>query len=247
VNAAEQDAPQSDGYAGITWQQRSQLRGLRAVLDPADEHGKKNAFIDAVHTSAIEELLERDAPFLRALDFGCGVGRFFRLLKAYAEEVYGVDRTPEMLKVARESRRIPPDRLHLWQGGPLPFESAAFDLILSVYVLSCVPESNAVSALQELRRVVSPNGRFVLLEQIAPSRGIPADFFRTKLGEAGFELTDERPVRAGSSPLSSLAGRTWFPRKLIPLSVSLERRVAPLRRYQPSEYYDCLMVATPRG
>jgi SAM-dependent methyltransferase len=246
VTLSAKSARESDGYAGITWAQRSQLQGLRAVLDPGDAGGKKNAYIDAVHASTIETLLKRAAPFDRALDFGCGIGRFVPLLAAYARQVDGVDRTPEMLEIARASGRIPKNRAHLWRDGRLPFDDATFDVILCVYVLSCIPDTNAHAALQELRRVAKPDCRFILLEQIAPARGLNRDHYRASLGDAGFRLCSERPVRAGSSVFSSLAVRSWFPPALAPAAAALERRLAPLRHYRPYQYYDSAMLATPR-
>jgi SAM-dependent methyltransferase len=237
---------ESEGYAGITWAERSQLEGLRAVLDPADLGGRKNAYIDAVHGAAIEELLKNNASFNRALDFGCGVGRFLPLLASRAREVHGVDRTQQMLEVARANGTIASERLHLWQEGCLPFDDESFDLMLCVYVLSCVPEANARSALSELRRIAAPDCRFILLEQIAPARGLDAKYYLERLEFAGFRLSYERPVRAGSSVFSSLAGRPWFPRGLVPLGAALERRFAPLWRYGPREYFDCAMLATLR-
>jgi SAM-dependent methyltransferase len=246
MTVSEKSARESDGYAGMTWAERSRLQGLRAVLDPDDAAGKKNSYIDAVHAMTIEALLEREAPFDCALDFGCGIGRFLPLLTTYVRVVHGVDRTPEMIEIARTSRRAASDRLHLWRDGALPFEDGTFDMMLCVYVLSCIPESNASRALHELRRVATADSRFILLEQIAPARGLDRHYYRQTLEEAGFTLRSSRPVRAGSSVLSSLTGRSWFPRELTQAAAALERRLAPLRRYAFTEYFDCAMVATPQ-
>ena len=48
--------------------------------------------------------------FERALDVGCGEGRFCRMLKAAGVSVTGIDPTPQLLETARQRdpiRRLP--------------------------------------------------------------------------------------------------------------------------------------------
>ncbi|MCB0277744.1 MAG: class I SAM-dependent methyltransferase, partial [Calditrichaeota bacterium] len=97
----------------------------------------------------------------RILDAGCGTGAAARFA---AEEcggrgaVLGVDVNPGMIAVARQED--PHNRVEWHQAnlGQLPFESQAFDLILCAQVLQFLPEK--VGALNEMRRVLGPSGRF---------------------------------------------------------------------------------------
>jgi transposase len=55
-----------------------------------------------ITAAACTLMLERSAPsFQRALDAGCGEGRFCRMMKAHRVEVCGLDPTEALLKVQR--------------------------------------------------------------------------------------------------------------------------------------------------
>ena len=127
-----------DAYEGITWAERSRLGVLGASLDPADKSGQKNSYIDRLHRLALNSAFG-DKHFNRALDFGCGPGRFTDLLSRRSTEVCALDRTPEMLAIAQQSHHLPNVHFLLWRDMPLPFEDGFFDLILSVYVVSVMP------------------------------------------------------------------------------------------------------------
>lgn len=235
----------TDGYGGVSWKKRSELDGLRAVLDDGDVNGKKNAFIDAIHRRAIASVLDRTKNVARALDFGCGVGRLIPLLCKYAGEVFGVDRTPGMLEVARENLSISPDRLRLWENGPLPFDPQTFGVILSVYVFSCVPDTDVADGLMQLRRVIEPDGTLIMLEQIAPNRGLTRGYYAQHLRAAGFNVTSMRAVRGGSSRLVGMISKPWFPSRFINAAAAIEVAVAPYERHRDWDYYDCVITSRP--
>src|SRR5579872_3152746 len=128
--------PDFDVYQGMSWTERARFGVYGVALDLADRSGKKNRFLDAVHQTALRSALRcRPSRFERALDLGCGGGRLLPLLKRHAREVYGIDRTPECLDLARRQQLVPDDRLVLWRGGPAPFADGYFDLVLCVYVM----------------------------------------------------------------------------------------------------------------
>src|SRR5918911_744321 len=62
-----------------------------------DEHGAKAA--DVYHNYLLKQLPPRCK---NALDVGCGLGEFTRLLKDRAERVTAIDLSPEMIRIARE-------------------------------------------------------------------------------------------------------------------------------------------------
>lgn len=237
------DPATADGYGGISWTERSHLSGLRSVLDSADVQGKKNAFIDAIHSSVIEDTLEARGTIDRALDFGCGVGRLTPLLRRFAREVHAVDRTPGMLDVARANRILPEDHLHLWQSGAMPFDPGTFDFVLSVYVFSCIPNANVLEGLHEIGRVTAARAQFLMIEQISPARGLTHEYYADQLRSAGFSVVSARPIRGSTSPLVRYISRSWFPPALLRAAAQLERRTASYRRYRPTEYYDYAIVA----
>jgi len=97
----------------------------------------------------------------RALDFGCGVGRLSRALRSYFGEVYGVDISEEMVRLAREF--TPGCAFLLNQVDNLKlFQDNFFDFIYSNIVLQHQPSQEVAKAyIREFLRLVIPNGMIV--------------------------------------------------------------------------------------
>lgn len=104
---------------------------------------------------------------IRALDFGCGVGRLTRQLSKHFHECWGVDVSQQMLELAAKFN--PSCHFHLNQRTDLQdFPSNHFDLIYSVIVLQHQPNAKVIAAyLREFMRVLRPQG---LLAFQLPSR-----------------------------------------------------------------------------
>jgi demethylmenaquinone methyltransferase/2-methoxy-6-polyprenyl-1,4-benzoquinol methylase len=114
----------------------------------------------------------------RVLDVATGTGAVaLELVRRYGCSVVGIDRSPEMLDVAR--RRVAAGgfgtRIELQTGRAetLPFGDASFDALTVTYLLRYVDDPAAT--LRELARVVRPGGTMALLEFGVPqSRGARA-------------------------------------------------------------------------
>jgi SAM-dependent methyltransferase len=96
--------------------------------------------------------------FERALDVGCGEGRFCRMLKARAIPAVGIDPTEQLLEEAR--RRDPGGDYRLARAEELPFAEASFDLVVSYLTLIDIPDFRA--AIREMARVLKPNGTLLI-------------------------------------------------------------------------------------
>ncbi len=101
------------------------------------------------------------------LEFGCGTGRLAsRLLADLPEAHYlGMDLSPVMIELTRS--RLAPfgDRARavLVDGSlPLPAEEASADVVVSTFVFDLLHEQYAVHVLDDLRRVLAPDGRLCL-------------------------------------------------------------------------------------
>ena len=95
------------------------------------------------------------------LDIGTGTGVVPRIrseLGGAADLVVGCDRSPEMLRQARD--RVP--RLHplVADAALLPFQQESFNIVTASFVLSHVRDY--ASALAEILRVLKPNGRIAV-------------------------------------------------------------------------------------
>ncbi len=93
------------------------------------------------------------------LDVGCGTGRLAAALaERYGCKVWGVDVSPEMIKVARE--RVPPGvGLKVGRAEALEFKNGWFERVVMSLVVQHVDRPQAFS---EIVRVLQPRGLFGL-------------------------------------------------------------------------------------
>jgi ubiquinone/menaquinone biosynthesis C-methylase UbiE len=152
----------------------------------------------------------------RTLDVGIGTGRNLEYYSG-GVDVTGVDLSPEMLAVARrraeELGRVV--ELREADAEQLPFADGTFDSAVCALSLCNIPDP--VQALNEMRRVLLPGGRLLLLDHVASTwppvwavqwlverwtvRSAGEHFTRRPLpllGEAGFQVLEARRGKAGT-------------------------------------------------
>ncbi len=122
------------------------------------------------------EMVRREVPLeeKRILDVGCGVGAFVRRLREFSSNVYGIDIDEE--RVRRGAAQVP--NLALSVGEYLPFADDTFDVVLLHEVLEHVTDD--LATLQEVRRVMRPDGRAVVF---CPNRLFPFETHGIFLGK----------------------------------------------------------------
>ncbi len=113
----------------------------------------------------------------RALDVACGSGKLsLELLRLTGTrgQVVGLDFARGMLEVAQDNARGPGyvqgDALHL------PFGDAEFDATTIAFGLRNL--ADPVRGLEEMRRVIRPGGRAVVLEFVRPRPGVLGSLYR---------------------------------------------------------------------
>ncbi len=105
------------------------------------------------------------------LEVGVGTGRNLDLYHAGVRLV-ATDVAPAMLeRAARRAVAAPvPVRLERADVQQLPYPDGSFDTVVATCVFCSVPDP--VTGLRELRRVVRPDGRVLLLEHVRPGNAI---------------------------------------------------------------------------
>ena len=160
------------------------------------------------------------------LDIGTGTGRIAELFAPFASHVSAIDKSNDMLRVARARLQdLPPSRLNLLQGDftELPFEDALFDTVLFHQVLhyAQLPEL----ALAEAARVTRSGGRVAIVdfaahgfeelrERDAHARlGFTDTQMEKLLGDAGFALGETASLEG-----EELTVRIWIGTRRAPIS-----------------------------
>jgi ubiquinone/menaquinone biosynthesis C-methylase UbiE len=123
------------------------------------------------------------------LDVGCGTGT---LLLAAAERVgpsgavHGIEPSPEMAAHARHKATAHRVLLAVVEGSAdrLPYAPASFDAVFCTLVVHHLPRSMQAGAIREMRRVLRPGGRAVLVDWQRPqsfARAIASPLFLVSL------------------------------------------------------------------
>ena len=133
-----------------------------ATFDDEADHGLRDLTVRAAWAALLLPLLPE--PPARILDLGCGTGSLAVLVAEAGHEVSGVDRSAEMLAVARAKAAAAGVRLDLARGDAAepPFAPGSVDVVLCRHVLWALPDRDAV--LANWTRLLRADGRLVLVE-----------------------------------------------------------------------------------
>ena len=109
------------------------------------------------------------------LDVGCGTGTLAIAAKRRVgptATVHGVDASPAMIaRASKKARKAHLDVVfHQGLAEALPFPDGQFDLVLSTVMLHHLPRKIRQQAAVEIRRVLKPEGRVLVVDFGAPRR-----------------------------------------------------------------------------
>lgn len=181
----------------------------------ASSYDKQIAFLEKIQFGGGREWLGQRARG-RVLEVAIGTGLN---LSHYPADVVvtGVELSPAMLAIARQ-RAADLGRgadLHVGDAERLPFADASFDTVVCALSLCAIPDPAA--AIDEMKRVLVPDGRLLLLDHIASTwppvyaaqwllerltiRLAGEHFTRRQLPlvrAAGFEVVETERLKAGT-------------------------------------------------
>ena len=99
-------------------------------------------------------------PLGRLVDIGTGTGRMIELLSSHASSAIGIDRSPEMLRLART--KVPTAELRQGDMYALPLDDGTADTVLLHQVLHYAQAP--ASAIAEAGRLLTPAGRLLIVD-----------------------------------------------------------------------------------
>ena len=116
-------------------------------------------------------------PGPRVLEVGVGTGKNIPYYPPGAE-VTAIDFSPGMLRRARAlaARLGSPVDLREMDVQALEFADASFDTVVTTFVFCSVPDP--VRGLREIRRVLAPGGRVIMLEHVLSGRPVVRPLMR---------------------------------------------------------------------
>jgi len=173
------DDAEAGGGDGVREADAARLQAVRADRATAAaqyfaEHARQWDAIRSLHVADAE--VEATMRALlgdhlgRLVDVGTGTGRMLELFGGAADVATGVDRSPEMLRLAR-AKLVEAGRLgDLRQGdiAALPLADASADTVIVHQVLHYLQAPDA--ALRECARIVAPGGRLLVVDFDAHDR-----------------------------------------------------------------------------
>lgn len=156
--------------------------------------------------------LAKPGPGEAMLDVGCGTGTLAIAAWPHLRpggQIVGVDASPEMIAGARRKARkarVECDFREA-QAQALPFPNARFDLVTSTLMLHHLPGAAREACVREIRRVLKPEGRVLIVDFASSSqqqgglfhrlhrhgRVRPADIRELVTG-AGLSVADTGPL-----------------------------------------------------
>lgn len=111
----------------------------------------------------------------RLLDVGCGTATLLLAAKAHTPtiEAVGIDTDERVLALARKKIAESKLKVEILQARAehLPFPPNSFDIVMSTLTFHHLPTEVKKRAMQEIYRVLKPDGRF-LLADFGPPQGV---------------------------------------------------------------------------
>lgn len=143
-----------------------------------------------------------------ALEFGCGIGGNLIALSRHVPQCTGLDVNRGYLRIARRlARRFGASNAawQLYDGHSVPESLGHPDAIFSIGVFERIPKADARLLLQDLSRLLSPNGRMALYFLTDRAKGTA---FTRRLGDSAYEFWSHEELTSVVRDLG-LTVRSW--------------------------------------
>ncbi len=150
--------------------------------------------------------LARITPGDAVLDVGCGTGDLTMVARARAGAAgtaHGIDAAPAMIAAARRKAARAGHAINYRVAAveALPFPDATFDVVMSSLMMHHLPDGLKHQALAEVRRVLKPGGRLLVVDLKRPA---------SRPGRVALPLLVHRQMRGGAQDLPALLDAAGF-------------------------------------
>jgi ArsR family transcriptional regulator len=229
IDAWEDDAPDREGATDAARLAAVRADRASSALQWFEAHAGEWDAIRSLHIaeSDVEIAMERllgDAPLGRLIDIGTGTGRMIELFAPRARTALGIDRSSEMLRIARAKigeRGLANTELRQADLYSLPLGDGAADVAIVHHVLHYAQQPGA--AIVEAARVLAPDGR-LLIADFAPHdrEDLRAQDAHTRLGfsdaqiRGWFDVAGLDVERTETLEGGELTVKIWLGRKPAP-------------------------------
>ena len=152
----------------------------------------------------------------RVLEVGCGTGEVAQRARARVGptgRVSGIDPSAEMIGVAQHKAARAGLEIDYRVGAieALPYPAASFDAVLSSLMMHHLPDDLKSAGLAEVRRVLKPGGRLLIVDFTRPRRWLSRLAMRVLLhARLGRGFDDLPGIVAGAGFADVKSGQTRF-------------------------------------
>jgi ubiquinone/menaquinone biosynthesis C-methylase UbiE len=102
-------------------------------------------------------------PGMKVLEVGCGTGTNLMLYRQAGCCVYGIDRSPSMLEIAR-TKLGEEAEVQLGDASNMPYQDDLFDLVMAMFALHEMPGKIRPLVMKEMIRVTKQEGRILIMD-----------------------------------------------------------------------------------
>ncbi|MCV2887888.1 class I SAM-dependent methyltransferase [Ruegeria aquimaris] len=174
----------------------------------------------------------------KVLDLCCGQGTLTAVVSEKGANVTGLDFSPEMLVKARRS--APSAEIVEGDAMAMPFDDAIFDKVICNFGMMHIPDQP--KALSEIRRVLKPNGEFIMATWVGPTASPAfAAVFGAMKTHADFSAAPSQP------DLFAFAGREYAATTMAAARLKILNHETVASEWvldEPSELFDIFLTAT---
>lgn len=129
---------------------------------------EKSAFASPIAPLALLRKRLKRSTGVKVLDLGCGAGLHTIDLAKFGYRVWGLDISPEAIKLASKNAKKADVHINFTVGSMkrrLPFKSSFFDGVICLRVLNHGIKSEIRSVVNEIYRILKPDGYVIISAQ----------------------------------------------------------------------------------